>query len=218
VLPVLTPLVQAALALLQLSPIPPSTVRDTIARIVTERGFRESITTTLLSRFWTWFSRILSDLFREAAGSRGTYLVSLSILTLLAVAAIARSVILARARRVAAARRDVPETAEEQLAQARSLAEQKLYLQAAHLLYAALITRLVEEKRVRRHRSKTVGDYARELRASGDSAAPAYRAFAATYDVVAYGDGVCDSARFARLEALAAPVLQGTAASVTRAA
>jgi hypothetical protein len=116
-------------------------------------------------------------------------------------------VIVARARRQAAARQVTEATADELLTQARGLAAQGAYVEAAHLLYAAVVARLVESKRVRRHPSKTVGDYFRELRAAGDHAAAPYRAFAQVYEIVAYGDGVCDAIRFARLEQLAAPML-----------
>ena len=172
------------------------------------------MTSTLLSRFWDWFSDILSRLFTQAAGSRGTYLIALSVIVLALVASVARALIIARARRRAANVRDRQATADEQLAQARGLAAQGAYVNAAHLLYAAVVTRLVEARRVRRHPSKTVGDYWRDLRAAGDSLAPSYRAFASVYDVVAYGDGLCDAARWSRLEQLAAPMLHSAAAAV----
>jgi hypothetical protein len=201
------------------APIPPSAIRDTIARIVLERGYRRSTTSTLLSRFWDWFSDILSRLFTQAAGSRGTYMISLSVIVIAIVASIARAAIVARARRRAASARERLVTADEQLAEARALAAQGAYVHAAHLLYAAVVARLVEAKRVRRHPSKTVGDYWRDLRAAGDSLAPSYHAFASVYDVVAYGDGLCDAARWSRLEQLAAPILQtAIAAPAMRAA
>lgn len=206
--------------LLQLQPpVAPSAVRDTISRIVLEQGYYRSVTSTLLSRAWEWISRTLRDLFLLAAGSRGTYLISLSLIALVIIVTIVRSVIVARARRQAGARRVAEVSADDLLAQTRGLAAQGAYVEAAHLLYAAVVTRLAEGKRVRRHLSKTVGDYARELRAANDDAAGAYRAFAQTYEIVAYGDGLCDASRFSRLEHLAAPMLQAPARStVARAA
>lgn len=189
------------------APVTPAAVRDTIARIVTEQGYYRNVASTLLTRSWEWLSRTLRDLFLQAAGSRGTYLVSLSLIALLIIAVIARSVIVARARRQAAARRVSEATADDLLAKARGLAAQGAYVDAAHLLYAAVVTRLVEAKQVRRHPSKTVGDYFRDLRTAGLPAAGAYRAFAQTYEMVAYGDGLCDAVRYARLEQLATPML-----------
>ncbi len=200
--------------LLQLqTPATPAAVRDTISRIVLERGYYRNVTSTLLSRGWEWLTRTLRDLFLQAAGSRGTYLISLSLIAVMIIAIIVRSVIVARARRQAASQRVRDASADELLAQARGLSAQGAYVDAAHLLYAAVVARLMETKKVRRHPSKTVGDYFRELRAVGDASAAPYRSFAQTYEIVAYGDGLCDAVRFARLEQLAAPMLQLRAAT-----
>ena len=198
------------------TPVPAAAIRDTLSRIVLERGYRRSVTSTLLSRGWEWVTRTLGDLFNQAAGSRGTFLVSLTVLAVLIVATIARAVIVAQARRQAARRLVVEVSADAQLAQARGLAAQGAHVEAAHLLYAAVITQLVEQKRVRRHPSKTVGDYWRELRAASDGSASPYLSFSRTYEIVVYGDGLCDATRYARLEQLAAPMLQapGSAATV----
>jgi len=190
------------------SPIPAAAIRDTISRIVLERGYRRSVTSTLLSRGWEWITRTLGDLFRQAAGSRGTFLITLTLLVVLIVALVARAAIVAHARRQASFRREAGISADEQLAQARGLAAQGAHVQAAHLLYAAVVSRLVEHQRVRRHPSKTVGDYWRELRTRGDGLALSYQSFARMYENVVYGDGLCDTTRYARLEQLAAPVLQ----------
>lgn len=189
------------------APVPADAIRDTIARIVLERGYQQSITTTLLSRAWTWFSERISRLLSHATNSRGTYLIVLGILAALIVVVLARAVIVGRARRQAARRRELESTADDQLAAARGLAAQGAYVAAAHQLYAAVVSRLVEAKRVHRHASKTVGDYWRELRGAGDPHAAPYLAFSRVYDNVAYGDGVCDAGRFAQLEQLAAPIL-----------
>ena len=198
------------------SPVPAAAIRDTLSRIVLERGYRRSVTSTLLSRGWEWVTRTLGDLFNQAAGSRGTFLLSLTVLAVLIVATVARAVIVSHARRQAARRLVVEVSADAQLAQARGLAAQGAHVEAAHLLYAAVITQLVEQKRVRRHPSKTVGDYWRELRAAGDGSASPYLSFSRTYEIVVYGDGLCDATRYARLEQLAAPMLQtpGSAATV----
>lgn len=189
-------------------PVTPAAVRDTISSIVLERGYYRNVTSTLLSRGWEWLSRTLRDLFMQAAGSRGTYLISLSLIALTIIAIIVRSVIVSRARRQAAARRETEASADALLAQSRGLSAQGAYVDAAHLLYAAVIARLLEARKVRRHPSKTVGDYFRELRDVSDPVATPYKAFAQTYDIVAYGDGLCDAIRYARLEQLAAPMLQ----------
>lgn len=188
------------------TPIPAGTIRDTLTVIVRERGYQQNVPATLLSRGWQWLSRLLDELFTNAVASRGTYLIVLGVMGLLIGVAVARAIVVARARTLAAQRRATEATAAEQLAEARGLAAQGAYVDAAHRLYAAIVTRLVETRQVRRHPSKTVGDYGRDLRASGDGLTPAYQAFARTYEVVAYGDGLCDAARYQRLEQLAAPL------------
>jgi Domain of unknown function (DUF4129) len=200
------------------APIPAGAIRDSIARIVLERGYRRSATSTLLSRFWDWISDLLSRLFADATGSRGTYILSLTFLAAIALTSIARALIVARARRQAAGRRDAVATADELLAHARSLAAQGAYTAAAHGLYGAVVARLVERRQVRRHPSKTVGDYARELRTAADPLAGPYREFAHHYDIVAYGDKSCDAARYAQLEALAVPLLALPSPATARAA
>lgn len=189
-----------------LQSVPTGAIRDTISRIVLERGYRRTVTSTLFSRIWDWVTRVIRDLFEQAAGSRGTYLITLTVLACLLSVFIARSVIVARARRRSRLHAVTAVTADAQLAQARGLAAQGAYVEAAHLLHAAIITRLAELRRVRPHPSKTVGDYWRELRTAGDALASSYRGFAQVYDIVAYGDGLCDTIRYARLEQLAAPV------------
>jgi hypothetical protein len=105
--------------LLQGQSIPVTTIRDTLARIVQAREYREDVSTTLLARAWEWITRHVSDLFREATQSRGAYILSMLLLAMVIATTITRAVIVARARRLAASQLDVLVTAAEQLAQAR---------------------------------------------------------------------------------------------------
>lgn len=193
------------------APIPAAAVRDTIARLLRDQGYQRSATSTLWTRFWDWLGEMVRELFATAASSRGTYIISLVLVGGAIVAAIARAVIVARARTLAAAQRAVTVTWQELSAEADGLARQEAYAAAAHALYAAVILRLAADRRVRPHPSKTVGDYWRELRLVADPNSGAYRAFAGTYESVVYGDGVCDRERFARLRGLAAPLLAAAA-------
>lgn len=77
------------------------------------------------------------------------------------------------------------------------------YTEAAHLLYQAILVALAGRERLRLHPSKTIGDYARELRARSSGAFPGYREFARTYETVVYGLQHCDRERWERLHALA---------------
>ena len=182
------------------APIAASAVRDTIARIVTERGYQRSVSSTLFSRAFDWVNRVIRDLFAQVSQNRGTYAVLLTGLGLLVLLLLARAVLLARARRLVDEQRSSIVSAAELLTQARALAIQGAYFDGAHALYAALIARLEELRRVRRHPSKTIGDYWRELRSATDPLAPTFLAFAREYEVILYGDGLCDADRYARLE------------------
>jgi hypothetical protein len=53
-----------------------------------------------------------------------------------------------------------------------------------------------------------VGDYARELRRVQSPLAARYREFARLYEVVIYGVGTCDADRWARLQSLAADLVE----------
>jgi hypothetical protein len=77
---------------------------------------------------------------------------------------------------------------------------------AAHLLHGAVVDALARRGLVRAHRSKTVGDYARELRArAGPSptAHAAYRDFARRYEPFVYAVGAANAARWDALRAAA---------------
>ena len=176
-----------------------------------ERGYQRNITSTLLTRFLDWASDLLRELFERATEQRGTSIIALSVIGVLILSAVARALILARARRLAATQTESEQTAEALLAEARALALQGAYAAGAHRLYAAVVARLVETGRARRHPSKTIGDYARDLRKRDDPLVQEYLGFARQYEVVAYGDGACDADRFRRLETLAAPLVAAVA-------
>jgi hypothetical protein len=89
----------------------------------------------------------------------------------------------------------------------QELAARGDYTEAAHAIYRALLEALAARERLRLHPSKTVGDYARELRARSSSALGRFRDFGRSYESVVYGGLPCDRPRFETLRALAAPVV-----------
>jgi hypothetical protein len=95
-----------------------------------------------------------------------------------------------------------PWSASQQLAAAGD------YTSAAHALYAALLESAARAEHIRLHPSKTVGDYVRELRVRSSSLFARFREFARSYEVVIYGVGSCDEARYQRLLALAVPIVR----------
>ena len=86
---------------------------------------------------------------------------------------------------------------------AQRLAAEGRYTEAAHALYGALLARVAARVPLRLHASKTVGDYARDLRSAAPSVFAPFREFARSYEVVIYGLGTCDRPRFDGLIALA---------------
>lgn len=89
---------------------------------------------------------------------------------------------------------------------AQRLAAEGLFTEAAHALYGALLARVAARVPLRLHPSKTAGDYARDLRVTAPSVFGPFREFARSYEVVIYGLGTCDRARFEGLIDLAARI------------
>jgi hypothetical protein len=98
--------------------------------------------------------------------------------------------------------------AADRWAEAQRLAAAGQYTEAAHALYAALLESIARGEELHLHPSKTVGDYARELRRRSSALLPRYRDFARSYEVVVYGLGICDQDRYERLYSLASGMVE----------
>ncbi len=103
---------------------------------------------------------------------------------------------------------------ESRLDDAEQLAASGRFTEAAHVLYAALLSAIGRRGHVRLHPSKTIGDYLRELRRGSPSMVDRFREFARTYELVIYGLGECDRERYTRLRSLALPLVQGAGAGI----
>ena len=90
---------------------------------------------------------------------------------------------------------------------AQEAASRGQFTEAAHALYEALLEAAARRGDVRLHQSKTVGDYAREMRGRGSALLARFRDFARSYEVVIYGIGHCDQERYERLLAIARPII-----------
>src|SRR5437868_1130197 len=78
------------------------------------------------------------------------------------------------------------------------------------LLDRATVGLLATSGLIRRHDSKTSGDYARELRRGGAPAYAGFRRFGSLYDRIIYGDGVCNGSEYtALLEAAQSVTVRG---------
>ena len=203
--------------------IPAEAIRDTVTAVFRQRAYDRSLRETVWNRLLAWLSRMVERARDAASDSPVVYWTSIAILGTLVALVIARVAYVAYARRSGAARAGragagAAGRARDPLALARELSAAGRFTEAAHALYAALLDRLARQERLRLHPSRTAGDYARALRARGSGAYGPFRAFVRVYDVVVYGLGYCDAERYARLEALAAPLLSPAASGAASAA
>lgn len=196
-------------------PVPDQAIRDTLARILTHDGYDRSLRETAWQRFWSWLLELFQPAGRALRESPLAQRLALALIVLLVVAIIARIVIVAYGGRIARAAEREGRSGRGRAGrladpwmEAQRLAEGGDYTAAAHAAYEAVLLALRARARVRLHPSKTVGDYVRELRRLQSPLAPAYREFARLYEVVIYGVGTCDAARWARLHALAADLVE----------
>lgn len=190
-------------------------LRDTIAAVFDQRAYDRGLRETVLDRILTWFRDAWRRLTDGIGGSQELQWIALAVFILAVVAVAARAIYLAHTSRIARAE-GAPDRAARYVkgagdpwVQAQALASAGQFTEAAHALYAAILDAIARRERVRLHPSKTVGDYGRELRRRSSSLFPTYRDFARLYEVVVYGIGTCDEARYQRLHALATEIVGG---------
>ena len=196
-------------------PIPESQIRSAVGRAFRSTAIRHmSLKDRIMlwlgdqwEAFWRWFG----GLFHSAGLGDPVAIMVLALLAAIVVAVVWQVVSNARGRQSAGAPGRPWTPAEVQRgdpwATAQELAAGGDYTAAAHALYGALLDAAARRQQVRLHPSKTVGDYARELRGRGSRLFPEFRKFAGDYEVVIYYDQQCDRARYERLFQLAVPML-----------
>ena len=201
--------------MLQSTPLSDQAIRDTIAVLTKHADYDRSFRQTALERFFAWLGELLSPVGRAVSGSRSLQQIALALVILLVVAVVARAMVVAYAGRVARASeqeggrgRTMTGRLADPWLEAQRLAALGDYTAAAHSAYAAVLGALNRRARLRLHPSKTVGDYARELRRVQSPLAPRYREFARLYEVVVYGVGTCDRERWERLRVLAGELVE----------
>ena len=181
-------------------------VRDTVADIVSQAAYQQSIGDTLWARVVEWLMRLVRRLFELFAGSDNGRIIVTVLFVLLVLVLVLRIVIgiradrdIARAPSRAASRRRAPDL----LAEAERLAKAGDYISAAHALCAALLESYAARGDIKLHRSKTTGDYARELRRRQVNYAGAFQSFRLRYDRMVYGSLSLGSAEYRELESAA---------------
>ena len=195
-------------------PAPTAAIRDSVAAVFRQPAYARSLKESTWNRALTWLGELFQRMFEAVHGSRVVYWTTVSLLTLLVVAVVARAAYLGYLRRDLGAtgrggRSGGPSHGgRDPWVLAQELAAAGNYTDAAHALYRALLEALARRERVRLHPSKTVGDYVRDLRQRSSSLFVRFRDFARSYETVVYGVGHCDRERYERLHALAAPIVQ----------
>lgn len=188
---------------------PAQAVHDTVAAIVRDAAYRRSLTESLWDRWLAWLGRLFARFMsgvHELPGLRYGLLAA----AVLIVVAIAARIVVSRRREAlsdaaaSAARRVIRG---DPFAEAERAAAEGRYTDAAHALYQAVLESLARDSRLRIHRSKTSGDYARELRMNGSPVFASFRSFGRLFDRIIFGRGECDEAGYRELSALATPIV-----------
>lgn len=197
------------------APIPEAQIRTAVEQAFRSTAIRHA---SLKDRFWAWVAEQWSafwtwffGLFHAANAFDPIAIMTLALIALLVIALLWQVIASWRGRSGAGAPGRPWTVAEVQRgdpwATAQQLASAGDYTAAAHALYGALLDAAARGQQVRLHPSKTVGDYAREMRGRRSHLFPDFRKFAGDYEVVIYYDQRCDRERYERLFQLAVPML-----------
>jgi hypothetical protein len=188
----------------------PTTVTDALTAVFRQRAYDRSAPQTIMGRIWQWiFDHFIHGL-RAVAHTPGAPWVFLGVLALLGTGLVIH-LLTSRVGDAPGAEwrasRRRGESTGDPWATAQRLAAAGNYTDAAHALYQGLLRALARRDNLRLHEAKTVGDYARELRARSSQRFTPFREFARTYEVVVYGLGTCDQDRYDRLHRLAEAIV-----------
>ncbi len=188
-------------------------IRDTVASVFRNAAFNKSLKQTLGDKLFAWINMILESLQQAAREHPFLAFCVKMLVALMVVAIIGRSIYLAYRRAQLKAQllgyRRSGQTGDEMQDAwlvAQRFASEGKYTEAAHAIYRHLLEWLAQRESVILHPSKTVGDYARDLRARSSRVFGNYRDFARSYEVVIYGLGSCDRERYDRLLSLATAI------------
>ena len=197
------------------SQIGDAAIRDTVAAVFRNAEYNVSLKSTIGRKLGIWLQSVL-DALGTAAREHPVLFKCVMWLTILTVVAIvARSAYLAYRRaalRAQAGRAGISGPGDGGPQNAWLLAQRYAasgkYTEAAHAIYWHLLQWLAQRERIILHPSKTVGDYARDLRRRSSRWFSNYREFARSYEVVIYRLGQCDRERYQRLLSLASAITQ----------
>ena len=190
-----------------------SAVAHAVDTVFRHRAYQRSAQQSLLSDILSWLVQAWGNLIDVAARTPGAGLVITWALYVIAAAiALRLGYAVVRHYWTTDAFRSVPVGPSDVGSlwnAAHAFADRGDYTAAAHALYGAMVRTLMLNGVLHTHPSKTAGDYLREL---GHAHRPvlfnAFSQFVRAYEVVVYRDATCDAERYARLYALAEPIVQ----------
>jgi len=192
----------------------PGQVHDTVAAIVSQAAYggqRES----LLGRFFRFvFARIgdLLDFVRGSIDARVVIAIAVIAIVLIVGVRVAIDRRAAERRRTRAGRDHGPGSRRNPWVESREHASAGRLVDASHTLYLAIVEDLTSSGVVRYHRSKTAGDYSRELRRNGAAISADFRTFVRDFERAVFGHGEMTREDYDRLLAVAERI----AASIRR--
>lgn len=190
--------------------VPNAAIHDTVAAITRAAAFQRSTRVSLMSRIFAWLSEWWIRLTHGLDGGDGRRIAATAAVVLI-VLVLARLLYGRRLRDAASGRgrgaRGRAADPRDHWREAQAHATAARFTEAAHALYAAVVGDLAARRVIRRHASKTSGDYARELRRAGHPAAPIFRDFSRRYEALVYGETRLGQADYAELLAAAVSAL-----------
>lgn len=183
----------------------PDSVRETLAAVFQQGVYHRPLRRSLWQYIVGWWHDMMRALFgamREIPWAQWA-VIGAAVLVILLV--IARVLFLRRARDPGTAGRLSQQSSQaaDPWTVARKHAAAGRYLDAAHALYLAMLESVASRDRLSLDPAKTVGDYARELRAASSARLPGFREFARAYEPVVWGSRDCSKERYEALEAIA---------------
>lgn len=183
----------------------PSEIHDTVAAIARQPIFAPA-RRSLLGRMIQYVLERIAEAINLIRGSPNARLLVIVALIAIGVVVVARVVAGRRmdaAHTAKGARGRIGSSRVDAWSAARELAATGDYTGACHALYAAVLDAFARDGTVKRHASKTSGDYVRELRMRGSPAVRDFRDFAGDFDRVIYGHGDASADDYERLASAA---------------
>jgi hypothetical protein len=184
-------------------------VHDTVAAIVAQpayRAERQSLVMRLLHLILEKFNALF-DAVRGSLNAKVVIGVAVLAIVLIIGARVAIDRRAAARRARGPSRLRTGEVRRNPWIEARTFADAGNFTEASHALYIAVLDALTAAGAVRYHRSKTAGDYARELRRAGSPIAADFRTFGRSFDRLVFGQSPIAREDYDRLTTLAEQIV-----------